>query len=109
MVRFASPLGLQEMLYTGATYPPAQALDRRLIEEVVEPALLMDRAMAIAHQLCRIPGDVFAATKRQLREATLQRMHECERSSGAEVTAAWCAQRTRESIKAYLDRAVRRA
>jgi enoyl-CoA hydratase len=108
MVRFASPLGLQGMLYTGATYRPEQALDRRLIDEVVQPELLMRRAMEVAEQLCRIPGGVFAATKRQLREATLRRMHECEGAFGAAVLAAWCSQKTRESIKAYLDRAVRR-
>lgn len=108
MVRFASPLGLQEMLYTGATYPPAQALDRRLIDEVAEPALLMQRAMEIAQQLCRIPADAFAATKRQLRQPTLQRMHECERAFSTNVIAAWCADGTRDSIKGYLDRAVRR-
>lgn len=109
MVRFASPLGLQEMLYTGATYLPAQALDRHLVDEVADPALLIERAMAAARQLSGIPADVFAATKRQLRGTTLQRMREGEQAFGAEVVAAWCSEKTFESVRAYLDRAVRRA
>jgi enoyl-CoA hydratase len=108
MIRYASPLHLEEMLYTGATFLPAETLRRGLVDALVLPAQLMPHALDVARRLAAIPPDAFALTKRQLREATLRRMRESERAFGEAVVNAWCDERTHAGIRAYLERAVRR-
>jgi enoyl-CoA hydratase len=106
IVRSATPSGLDQMLYTGVTYLPAEALARRLIDEVAEPAQLMDRAYEVAKRIAQVPMPAFAETKRRLRAATLARMIEGERATGAEVVETWAAEATHECIRAYLDRTI---
>ena len=109
IIRFATPpQRLQEMLYTGATFPAADTHTRGLVDELVDPQQLAERALEIARQLARIPSESFAATKRQLRAPALARMHEYERAYGAEVTEVWASEATRASIGAYLDSIVRK-
>lgn len=108
IVRSATPSGLEQMLYTGVTYPPAEAHARRLIDEVVEPSQLMRRAREIAGALANVPAGVFAATKRRLRDAALTRMRENERAFGAEVVEIWSSKAAHDTIQSYLDRTVRK-
>ena len=59
---------------SGATYPPDVALARGLVDEVVEPAALLDRAIAAAQTLAALSPAAFAQTKRQIRQPALERM-----------------------------------
>jgi enoyl-CoA hydratase len=108
MVRFATPHGLEAMLYTGATFPFEDGLRRGLVDAVVPADALMERALVVARQLAAIPRDTFVLTKRQLREAALQRMRESAQALGPAVAEVWCDERTHAGIRAYLARTVRR-
>ncbi|HEX2215770.1 MAG TPA: enoyl-CoA hydratase/isomerase family protein [Xanthobacteraceae bacterium] len=109
IIRFATPPSRQqEMLYTGRTYPPDETLARALVDEVVEQARLLDRAMEVAQQIGRVPHSAFAVTKRHLRAPALVRMREYEEVYGAEVVEAWASEKTRESVRAYLASTVRK-
>jgi enoyl-CoA hydratase len=67
-MRFAVPRALlQSLVYTGRTLSPADGLDTRLLDEVVAPADLLSRALAVARELARVPAPAFRLTKQALR------------------------------------------
>ncbi|MBX6427085.1 MAG: enoyl-CoA hydratase/isomerase family protein [Variibacter sp.] len=108
VIRFGVPSRrLQDVLFGAATYPCAEALALGLIDEVVEPARLVPRALEIAQRYAA-PRAALALTTRQLRAATLARMREAERTFAEAVTQAWCAERTHALIRDYLARTVGR-
>jgi enoyl-CoA hydratase len=49
----AVPQYFEEAIFSGATYPPPQAMERGLVHEVVEPHELLDRAVVAARSLRR--------------------------------------------------------
>jgi len=98
---------LHAMIYTGQLYVAGQAHDRGLIDEVVPPERLHSRALEIAARMARIPGDVFAATKRALRRDALERMH--RDMSREDVVRRWSHPDTRRRIQEYLDATIARS
>jgi enoyl-CoA hydratase len=65
---------LAELLYRGLTYGPADAVARRLADEVVPAAELARRALALAGELAAARPQAFAASKRALRAEHLDRI-----------------------------------
>jgi len=106
IARFAFPQDkIEEMLYTGKTVSPQEALERGLIDEVVDPALLLDRAVEAARKMGDIPRDAFRLTKRQLR-APYVAAAKALASADAEALEIWSAESTHDHIRSYLDRTV---
>src|SRR5688572_22300436 len=66
---------LGEVLYRGNVYGAADAVARRLADEVVPAAELLDRALALANELAEHRPLAFATTKRALRAEHLARIH----------------------------------
>ena len=105
IMRFVAPSRfLHEIIFTGATYPPDQGLERGLVDEVVEPAQLLERAMAEARRLADLPPATFALTKRQMRRL----VHDELLRNGAAFDAAadeiWTASETTERVRDYVAR-----
>jgi enoyl-CoA hydratase/carnithine racemase len=61
----------QQLAYSGATIAPAEAREKGLIDEVVEPDKLVARAEEVARQLAAIPAESFRLTKLQLRRVAV--------------------------------------
>jgi enoyl-CoA hydratase len=95
---------LQRLVYTGRVCPPAEAVARGLIDEVTPADQLLGQAIAAAERLASVPSDVFAATKRTLRGAALERLQ--LDTTRAEVVDTWAAAETRAHIQEYLNRGV---
>jgi enoyl-CoA hydratase len=75
VMRFATaPQYLADVILSGATFASDEALRRGLVDEVVEPDQLIERALAAAHALAALPSDTFAMTKRQIRQPVTGRM-----------------------------------
>ncbi len=55
-------------------YDPEQAVEAGFIDEVVDPAELTARSMAVAGQLAQLPQQQFAKNKQSIRAQTLQIM-----------------------------------
>jgi enoyl-CoA hydratase len=107
LMRFATaPQHLQDVIYSGATYSPADALQRGLVDEVCDAAVLEDRAFEKAAQLAQIAPEIFAATKQQLRATVLRNYDPGE--SGAEAVAqrAWTSPEAFGRIERYLEKTV---
>lgn len=108
IVRFAVPRDrVQRVLYSGNTYRPEEAVGMGLIDEIVEPAALEDRALDLARRIATLPPRTFAITKRQIRRVAIERMAETAAMDG-EVLEAWAAPETHAHIREYLSRTVSR-
>ena len=68
VARFATPpQHFTTLIGTGRTWLPDEALTRGLVDEVVEPERLLDRARQVAEELAAIPPAAFTATKMAMR------------------------------------------
>jgi enoyl-CoA hydratase len=110
IVRFATPpQHVQEIVYRGRTYEPAEALAKGLVDEVIEADRLEERATAVAAGLGAVPGAAFAAAKRQLRREALARAAAGAALDGAEVAAQWADPETHARVRSYLARTIGRS
>ena len=107
IVRFAiPPQHLQSMVYLGKTIEAEAARAAGLIDDVVPAGELVSRARAIAKQLASVPREVFALTKRQLREPYLHDASHIAQSSTEAIDALWAAPSTHERIREYLAKTI---
>ena len=109
VMRFvAMPPDLPALLYTGETFAPPDAIERGLIDEIVEPSALLDRAVEAAQRLAALAPQAFAVTKRQLRLDVTDRMKKHGRRIDAEATKIWASPRATETIADYVARTLKK-
>ena len=107
-VRFVVPQNrLQQLVYSGRTLEPDEALASGFVDEVVAPADLQTRAQTIARQLAAIPAESFRLTKRYLRADALARM-DAGKDNDAAALEIWSSAQTHARIRDYLARTVKR-
>ncbi len=107
IMRFATPpQHFQTIVYRAGTHEPEAALALGLLDEVVEPDILLDRALARAERLASVPADTFAITKREIRRPAMVRVRSLAQTAAREVQAQWLEPRTLDGIRAYLDRTI---
>jgi enoyl-CoA hydratase len=92
---------LQELVYRGRTYPVEEAYERGLVDELIEPESLQERALEVAQQVGSEPSARFRITKRQLRGPALELMERAHETD-AEVRAAWKDPTTLDAIRRYV-------
>jgi enoyl-CoA hydratase len=107
MRRATAPQFFEDTILSGATFAPTDAVTRGLIHEVVEPEVLIDRALAAANTLAALPPPAFALTKRQLRADELARLHDKE--VDAAIEQIWTAPETLARIRDYVTRTLRKS
>jgi enoyl-CoA hydratase len=79
MVHAVGPVVARRLVMGAETHEPAAAREFGLVDEVVAPEALLERAVAIAKAtVAEIPADTFAATKAQLRRPALEIMDRAE-------------------------------
>ena len=82
-------------------------LARGLVDELVAPETLLDRAVECARKLASPPGRSFAITKRLLRRPAIDRL-EREGSRSEEILAAWSSDEVLGAVRAYVQRILRK-
>jgi enoyl-CoA hydratase len=108
VVRWAvRPDLVQALIYAGRTFTPQEALAHGLVDEVVAPEALADRAREVAVRLAALPRDVFRLTKQRLRADAAERMTR-DPAYDERALELWCAPETHARIRAYLAQTVRR-
>jgi enoyl-CoA hydratase/carnithine racemase len=70
------PMHIGEVVYRGATFSPAEAKEKGLVDATVEPEKLLNEAVAIAEVLAAVRPEVFAVTKRQICDPVMKRIRE---------------------------------
>ncbi len=98
----AAPQDFPSLVYSGATFPPDAAWDRGLIDEIVEPAALLDRAVEAAQRLAALSPPAFAMTKQQLRLDVTERLKKHRRRIDAAATKLWTSPKATETIREYV-------
>lgn len=95
--------GARRRLMLGGNSVTAEAAERMgIIDEVVEPAAVMDRARAIAEDFAKIPPATFAAVKTQLRSETLAYLDDIAARRSDPMLRGWFTDETKEAARAIL-------
>jgi enoyl-CoA hydratase len=110
ILRFATASQfLADVVLSGATFPPETALGRGLIDEIVEPSALLDRAISAAGELAALSPPAFATTKRQIRQAVAERMERNGRRIDTAAEEIWTAPETLDRIRDYVSHTLKKS
>lgn len=105
VLRFAvPPQHLQKMAYVGRTYGAKDALAWGLVDELVPPDRLLERAVEAAQELAAIPAGSFEITKATLRRPTLERMDRLEPEVEPRVRELWASPDILDHLREYVER-----
>lgn len=109
IVRHAFPPHvLHEAVFTGRIYRAAECREHGLVDEVVEPAGLIGRALERATELAAIPAAAYALTKRQMRLPALDTLERHGARAQAAALDAWTAPETLAAVRSYVERTFKR-
>jgi enoyl-CoA hydratase len=109
VARFATPpQHFPTLICTGRTWPPEEALARGLVDEVVEPERLLERACAVAEELAAIPPATFAATKLAVRRPMIEAARRQAALTDAALLERWCAPETLRQVAAFAEQTIKR-
>ena len=93
---------LRDLVYTGRVVEPAEAVRVGFVDEVVEAAALLPRAISVAERLASVPTKTFALTKRTFTAPILARV-QASIDLNAEVLTAWESPIVQHRIREYLE------
>ncbi len=97
-----------QAIYAGDTVLPEAGAERGWIDEVVVPADLMDRAIAVAQTLAALPASTFAMTKRQMHLPVAERMEIVGDEIDEAVIDIWAAPEATARIQDYVARTLKK-
>jgi len=116
-VGLAAPIGVAEMmrhffggrlservLFSGERLAPEQALALGLVDEIVEPDRLIERALAQARLLASKPAGGYRRLKRYSRQALAARMHALDDAHLDELVDQWFSEETQRLVTAAVQR-----
>jgi enoyl-CoA hydratase len=110
IMRHATPsYFFSETILSGETFAAETASHRGWVNEVVGPALLMERAMAAARALAALSPAAFAQTKTQIRQAVTERLQATGKATDKSVTDIWTAPATLAFIRDYVARTLKKS
>ncbi len=108
IARFATPAEhFQTLICTGRTWLPEEALDRGLVDEVVDAERLEERALEVATELGALLPATFAATKHAVRRPLYEAVEKANAHDAA-VIETWCAPEVLARITAFVERTIKR-
>lgn len=99
---------LQTLVYSGKLCDPDEARSIGLVDEVVAPENLLDRAMSVAGDYGRIPQISFRLTKQHIRRPAIERIERFAPMLDPHVAAAWNTTEIAEAIRAFVDASIRK-
>lgn len=102
IMRHVGGVDLGRLVIGAALFDPPQALSRGLVDQVVFPRDLLDRAVGEALRMSEIPAEAFAFTKRQLHRPVHERLA-ASAGDDKDVARMWASPSTLAVITAYLD------
>lgn len=97
-----NPGALRKLLLNGQPMSAEQALAAEIIDEIVEPEVLMDRALKVAEQYAALPPKTYAAAKAQLRGDVVQRVENAMKNGGNTPDGGWFSEETKPAMAAMV-------
>jgi len=107
-VRCACQGRLRDLIFSGRTLLPDEAIAEGMVDAVVAPEALMGEAVKVAESLADRPRHAFVLAKRQLRAAALARIAANRETVDREVEDLWCEDDTLRTIRAYVERTLKK-
>ncbi len=105
VLQFAIPRQyLAEIIYGCDTYEPRAALERGLIDAIVDGDELLRDAIATVQKFSGSSPDAFRLTKAQLRRPVLERIQSASDTLDREVQEFWTRPETKTVIRSYVER-----
>jgi enoyl-CoA hydratase len=98
---------LRDLVFTGRTVQIDEARTMGLIDEKCPSGMLLDRATEVAQKLASIPPGAFALTKEAFYSPILNRVEQLA-DLDARVAEAWLQPHTYDTIRAYLDKTIKK-
>ena len=98
---------LRDLVFTGRTVEVDEAKAMGLVDEKCPNGMLIDRAIETALRLAASPAQAFALTKEAFYTPILERTNQLSEHNDF-VVNEWLQQHTYDTIRAYLDRTIRR-
>ncbi len=109
IARFATPpQQFSTLICTGRTWPPEEAFARGLVDELVEPERLLDRACQVAQELAAISPAVFAATKLAVRRPMIEAAQREAARTNASLIEHWCSPDSLRLVAKFAEQAINR-
>ncbi len=102
----ASDRGAADLILTGRVMPAAEALEKKLVDEIVPAETVVERAVEVAARYGALSRDAFAASKRHLRLPAVELMDRYQDDIDARVLENWSRPETLEGIGRFLDKTV---
>ncbi len=110
VMRFATaPQFFPDVILSGATFATDEAFRRGLVDELVEPEQLIERALAAAGNLARLPSPTFALTKGQIRQPVIDRMAKDGARVDALAEQIWTSPDTLAHVRGFVERTLKKA
>ena len=103
-----APHAFEDALMSGATYAPAEAVERGFVHAIVDPPALVADAVAAAKTLAALSPAAFALSKRQTRAAAWERVERATLDAAA-VAQIWSAPETLARVRDYVSRTLRKS
>ena len=94
----------QEIVLGGDTYTTGMAIQKGLIDEIVSPEDLMDKAQACALSLAGIRPEIYSFTKLQVRQPVRDMADAQNKVYGDEIYSIWESEQTRQAIRQYMEK-----
>ncbi len=104
IVRFAAGASAADLVLTGRTMPPEEALRIGLLHAVLDPAELLEAAVRRASELGRLSPAAYAMSKEQLHRPALARIAEARPTDDPRTLAMWTHPDTHTAIAEFLAR-----
>ncbi|MGD9647633.1 MAG: enoyl-CoA hydratase/isomerase family protein [Pirellulales bacterium] len=109
IARFATPREhFSTLIMTGRTWPPDEALARGLVDELVAPDELLDRACEVAAEMGAIPPAVFSATKMEVRRPLIEAARRQAELTNEARLAEWSSPETLQYIAEFAAKHIKR-
>ena len=96
---------LREVTLMGTIYQPGQALERGLVDELVERDRVLERALEVAQRMAEIPAASFRMTKAQVWAPYKDR---AEADQGRTLIDTWSSEEVQSQIAQYVERTLRK-
>jgi enoyl-CoA hydratase len=96
------PSRFRTLVIGGAMLEAGAAHDWGLVDEVVEPERMMERALEVVRDMASIPGAAFRLTKRYMRAPALGRIEAANRVEGESLLGIWTEPATFEAVRTFV-------
>ena len=107
VVRHAvAPERFEEVVFLARTYPPEEAKAIGFVDEIVPAGVVLDRALAVAERLGRVPPATYELIKAAVRTPALERIAAQGDAHDAAATKGWQSEEVRAAIRSFLERTI---